>query len=71
MSREQLKINGVEQAFDGGLPPTLADLLVRLGLDAATVVAEVDGRIVPRAEFAATPVRQGQRIELVRFVGGG
>lgn len=71
MSGQTLKINGVEQSFDGGLPAHLQDLLGLLGLDAAAVVAEVDGRIVPRTEFALTPLRQGQRIELIRFVGGG
>jgi len=66
-----LKINGVERRFEDGLPASLADLLARLGVDAATVVAEVDGQIVRRDAFAGTPLREGQSIELVRFVGGG
>lgn len=71
MNAETLRINGVEHPFGGGLPANLADLLRQLGLDAATVVAEVDGQIVQRTEFALTPLRRGQSIELVRFVGGG
>lgn len=50
---------------------TLEALLEELSLKGAPVVAEVDGAIIKPEEFAATPIRGGQRIELVRFVGGG
>ena len=66
-----LKINGTEQAFPDGLPATLADLLDRLKIDRTTVVAEVDGRIVKRMDFASQPLSPGQTVELIRFVGGG
>lgn len=66
-----LRINGVEHRFDKDMPNDLAALLRQLGVDAATVVAEVDGRIIKRDEFDKTPLRTGQSIELIRFVGGG
>ena len=66
-----LKINGQEKTFDAGLPETLDKLLAELKIDAATVVAEIDGQIIERAAFARTPLQQGQSIELIRFVGGG
>lgn len=66
-----LHINGQDRAFEGGLPETLSALLVELKIDEATVVAEVDGRIVERAAFAATPLTSGAKVELIRFVGGG
>ncbi|MDH7598571.1 MAG: sulfur carrier protein ThiS [Sedimentisphaerales bacterium] len=66
-----LKINGVERTFSDPLPRTLAELLQLLGVDAATVVAEIDGQIVRKESFGVTPLRDGQSIELVRFVGGG
>ena len=66
-----LKINGTEKTFDGGLPATLSELLAKLEIDAATVVAEIDGRIVERRNFAQTQLSNGQTVELVRFVGGG
>jgi len=66
-----LKINGVEREFPSGLPQTLADLLNQLNIDAATVVAEIDGRIIERSRFAETTLCSGQKIELVRFVPGG
>lgn len=66
-----LKINGVERPFPQGLPASLADLLEQLQVDAATVVAEVDGRIVERKDFSATSLGAGQSVELIRLIGGG
>ncbi|MHC4655858.1 MAG: sulfur carrier protein ThiS [Planctomycetota bacterium] len=69
---EVLKINGVDRQFpDGQLPSTVAKLLEQLGVKPATVVAEIDGRIIESKNFAQTKLYNGQRIELVRFVGGG
>lgn len=69
---EVLKINGIEKQFPSGqLPSTVAELLMQLGVEAATVVAEVDGQIVESKKFPQTRLCSGQSIELVRFVGGG
>jgi thiamine biosynthesis protein ThiS len=69
---EILKINGVKKQFAAGrLPSTMAELLEQLDIKAATIVAEVDGHIVESKKFAQTKLRNGQSIELVRFVGGG
>ena len=67
-----LKINGVDKEFiDGRIPENLSELLNDLEISQATVVAEIDGRIIDRKSFDCTPVQPGQAIELVRFVGGG
>ena len=66
-----LRVNGVDKEFVDGLPETLSELLGQLGVNEATVVAEVDGRVIGRAKFAETRLAAGQKIELVRFVGGG
>lgn len=67
-----LKINGKDKQFEGDkMPDTLADLLQLLRVDSATVVAELDGQIIERANFATTHLKTGQSIELVRFVPGG
>jgi thiamine biosynthesis protein ThiS len=69
---EVLKINGVEKKFAAGqMPKTVSELLEQLRVEAATVVAEVDGGIVEREKFAQTKLSKGQSIELVRFVPGG
>jgi sulfur carrier protein len=67
-----LKVNGVEKQFGvGELPSTLAELLNRMDVNAAAVVAEVDGEIVQREKFAGTELRAGQSVELVRLMAGG
>ena len=67
----KLKINGETKTFDEGLPESLTALLEKLKIDAATVVAEIDGNIIERKAFAQTSLSEDQSIELIRFVGGG
>lgn len=68
----RLCINGIEKVFEQDtLPATLADLLQLMKIDQATVVAEIDGDIVPRTDFAQTRLAEGMKLELVRFVPGG
>jgi thiamine biosynthesis protein ThiS len=69
---KSLQINGHLRQFPPQeMPATLTALLERLGIGPATVVAEVDGQIVRPEEFAGTQVRDGQTIELIKFMGGG
>jgi sulfur carrier protein len=69
---KSLQINGQRRQFPPAeMPATLSALLEKLQIGAATVVAEVDGRIVRPEEFAQTEVRDGQTIELIKFMGGG
>ena len=64
-----LTINGESRAFTTlGL---LSDLVSDLGLDARTVAVERNLEIVPRSAYAATPLADGDRIEIVTFIGGG
>ena len=67
-----LTINGKKREFGEGLiKATLSALLDELGINHATIVAEVDGVIIKRQDFDGTKISSGQKIELVRFVGGG
>ena len=69
---ESLQINGRAHQFaPEEMPTTLCALLEKLGIAAATVVAEVDGQIVVPEQFARTEIRDGQTIELIKFMGGG
>ncbi len=68
---ETLRINGAEKQFPDGFPQTLTELLKELNINAATVVAEIDCKIVAKENFAKTLLSSGQSIELIRFVGGG
>ena len=68
---EVLRINGKQKAFPDGIPPTLGELLDRLNINQATVVAQLDGEIVAREKFAQTAVSSDQSLELIRIIGGG
>ena len=50
---------------------TLAELIVQLELDTRKVAVERNLEIVPRSLHAETPVADGDRIEIVHFIGGG
>ncbi len=62
-------VNGAERE----VPPqaTLLELLQGLGLTPATVVVERNGQVVARDDHPGTRLEQGDRLEIVRFVGGG
>jgi len=50
---------------------TVEQLIAELGLQPEVVVAECDGTIVPREIYGSSLLRQGSKVELIRFVGGG
>ncbi len=65
----KLQINGAERDFADS--PTLAALVEVLGMKADRVAVELNRDIVPRDRWADTPLQEGDRLELVHFVGGG
>lgn len=62
-------INGEEKEIAEGL--TVADLLPLLELKAERLAIEVNRRIIRRANWQLTPLAEGDKIEIVQFVGGG
>lgn len=64
----ELVVNGQARAIEPGV---VLDLLRAYGLEEKMVVVEIDGEIVPKEAWAATPLRSGIAVELVHFVGGG
>ena len=62
-------LNGKHSLIEDGY--TVADLIESLELRQDRLAVEVNGRIVRRAEWNATPVSDSDRIEIVHFVGGG
>lgn len=50
---------------------TLTGLIAELSLSGASLVAEVNGTIIPSDAYAETILAENDAIELVRFVGGG
>ncbi len=64
----EIRVNGEVIATDAS---SLYELIVSMGLDPTRVAAELNGSIVPRAEFKDTAVKNGDSLEIVHFVGGG
>ena len=57
------------EAARGGL--VAGDLLASLGLDTRKVAVERNLEIVPRSTYAAVALQEGDRLEIVHFIGGG
>jgi thiamine biosynthesis protein ThiS len=65
----QVTINGKTETLTDGI--TVAELLAQLNLQPIRVAIEVNEDLVPRKTFQETPIRDGDQIEIVTFVGGG
>ena len=54
-------------------PPlaTLAELAAWLNLPAYGSAIELNGTVIRRTDHPATPLKEGDRLEVVRLVGGG
>jgi thiamine biosynthesis protein ThiS len=63
-----LIINGESQAL---LADTLSALVEQLGMKFDRVAIELNREIVPRDQWAETRLTDGDRLEIVHFVGGG
>ena len=64
----KLIINGEEREFTAN---TLAALIDQLGMKADRIAVELNRQIVPRPGWPATELHDGDRLEIVHFVGGG
>jgi len=62
-------VNDERQVLPAGT--TVAALLARLGSRADLVAVERNGHIVPKARHPEVQVEEGDRLEVVTFVGGG
>jgi len=69
MSELRLTVNGDPRLVPG--PATLTDLLTHLRLDPRMVVVELNREIVRRQFLSDRPLKDGDSVELVHFVGGG
>ena len=62
-------INGESRSFD--VPLSLSALVGSLGLDPAKVALERNLEIVPRSSWGEVILSDGDRLEIVHFIGGG
>jgi thiamine biosynthesis protein ThiS len=64
----RLVINGEEQ---NPAASTLDALIEELTMPADHIAVELNRKIIPRGRWSATPLSDGDRLEIVHFVGGG
>ncbi len=65
----RLIINGEDREF--GYISTLSDLLVQLEMKPDRVAIELNRELAPRDRWSSTSLRDGDKLEIVHFVGGG
>ena len=65
----RVHLNGEAREIPAG--STLADLLRILRLPGARVAVELNHRVVPRRSHEKVFLEDGDRLELVHFIGGG
>ncbi len=64
----RIQVNGEHREVEA---TTILALVEALGLDVRKVAVECNLEIVPRSLHAVTALTEGDRVELVQFVGGG
>lgn len=65
-----IEVNGKSISVPDGVT-TIAALLHHLQLESKIVVVEQNRKVLERDEHADTFLREGDRLEIVQFVGGG
>lgn len=64
-----LIINGESRTFDA--ISNVAELIDKLGIKGDRIAVELNRYIVPRVQWAASALKDGDKLEIVHFVGGG
>lgn len=64
-------VNGEPLELPEKTEMTLQGLVEQRSLRGDRIAMERNGEIVPRAQWRATTLQSGDRIEIVHFVGGG
>lgn len=64
-----LFVNGEQTSCEEGI--TLENLIGELGYEKAKIAVEVNGEIVPKAEYEGCVLGEADKLEVVTFVGGG
>ncbi len=70
----RLHINGEESDLEAPASPaefTLAALIESLNMKSDRVAVELNREIAPRDRWSDTILKDGDRLEIVHFVGGG
>ena len=65
----RIQINGEQREFDG--QSRLSDLIETLSLSPERIAIELNQRVVRRTEWPEVVLKEGDRLEIIHFVGGG
>lgn len=65
----RLTINGEQRDFSN--PLTINEMLEQIGMDPRKVAVERNLEVVPKSNYQGTALNEGDRIEIVHFIGGG
>ncbi len=65
----EIHVNGERHELASG--SSLAELLDELHYGAQRIAVEVNEEIVPRSEYGSHHLQDGDRVEIVRAIGGG
>lgn len=65
----KIVINGEDREFTN--TASLSELLAQLGMKPDRVAVELNRELVPRDRWASTQLSDGDKLEIVHFVGGG
>lgn len=65
----QITVNGENKALVGAM--TIEGFLRDLGINPLKVAVERNMEIVPKSTFGTVMVEDGDRLEIVHFIGGG
>ena len=64
----QVKINGKSEEVQG---PTVLDLLKAKNIDPQMVAVELNDAMLERERLGTTPVKEGDQVEFLFYMGGG
>lgn len=66
---KMIKVNGKEVNNASGI--ALDKLLIDEGYSLQRIAVELNGEIIPKAQYGQTNIKDGDSLEVVSFVGGG
>lgn len=69
MNSVKVRLNGEDREFKGRI--TLSGLLKELNIEPRGVAVEVNTTVIKKQEYDGYELKDGDSIEIVRFVGGG
>ncbi len=65
----RLTVNG--ELFETSTPATITELLRELGIEPGKVAVEVNLSIIRKTDYTTFKLNDGDKVEIVNFVGGG